>query len=206
MSFSWSSIIKGTALKRSDILELKTNIDHLEAHVSSSYSWSEIPPTVGTNYQNADMQELRSALDDAYDKNVCSAENVTYDSTILTGQDISIQATQNSAALVSQDSAADSTQNSAALSSQDSAADSTKNNTVLSGQDVTADSTQNNSALTGQDSAADGTQNNSALSSQDTSVQSTQYSSALGSQDTVYNSSRDVVRNVNAYQDCPSQM
>lgn len=78
MAFTWSASGVGYSDRRSEMLELQTNINIVYDNIDlTHYGWSEIPPPVSTYLQRIDILEVRSALDRAHNNNYCRTQDVS---------------------------------------------------------------------------------------------------------------------------------
>jgi len=80
MSFTWSTLNKGTEITDEQMTEAKNNIDTVRSNIGlSAWTWSNVPVTQGTYITNPSITELRNALDNTDDLNVCTTNYETYD-------------------------------------------------------------------------------------------------------------------------------
>ena len=81
MSFTWSTVNKGTDINKTQIDEMKTNIDSVRSSIGlSPWTWTNIPVVVGNEIKNLEIEEIRNALDVTDNQNVCSANYSTFNS------------------------------------------------------------------------------------------------------------------------------
>jgi len=87
MSYSWSeTITKNTTLiKASHTSELHTNINlERAARGLGNYSFTQIPNQYANKNLNADLAEMRTALDEAHTENYCHTHYANHDNNDLT--------------------------------------------------------------------------------------------------------------------------
>jgi hypothetical protein len=112
MPFSWSeTIVQGsTMIKASHISELKTNIDiERVARALPGYSWTRTPAInsiiqQGSAGSSPDFYDLRTALDQTYDRNYCMTHLATHYSTYLSNHNTNYLSTHYSSNLASHQS------------------------------------------------------------------------------------------------------
>lgn len=96
MAFTWTPVSAGTLAKASHMNEVKTNTDALTTKIGiAPYAWSEMPVSIGDKQEASQITELQNALDYVDTNNVCSAENVTFDSGADSGNDSSVDSGRN---------------------------------------------------------------------------------------------------------------
>ena len=77
MGFSWISTGADKTIKAEHVNEIKANIDSVLADLDSSFSWSELPVSIGQEMTHDQWQEMRDAVDYADDQNYCHSDNAT---------------------------------------------------------------------------------------------------------------------------------
>lgn len=96
MAFTWTPVSAGTIAKATHVNEVKTNTDALAAQLSiANYGWTKLPVSIGDKMEASQMTELQDALDYIDTNNICSAENVGFNSGALATNDSSVESGAN---------------------------------------------------------------------------------------------------------------
>jgi len=145
MGFSWSTINVGELVKASHLNEIYDAVNTVTSALGvATFNWQIFPTSPGQTVSWEVFDELRDAIDYAYDNNLCSAHNAGYDVTI----DANDYVTVDSVDYGSDDSAADSGYD----SNFDSTIDGTDRVSYYSDHDSGVDSTYNVSVRDGDNS------------------------------------------------------
>lgn len=96
MAFTWTPVSAGTITKATHVNEVKTNTDVLISNLGAApYSWTKLPVSIGDKMEALQMTELQDALNYVDTNNICSAENISYDSGALGTNDSSVESGAN---------------------------------------------------------------------------------------------------------------
>jgi len=132
MGFAWTTINVGELVKASHLNEIYDAVNTVTSALGvATFTWQIFPTSVGQTVSWEVFDELRGAIDYAYDNNQCSAHNTGYDVTV----DANDYVTVDSVDYGTDDGAADSGYD----SNYDGTIDGTDQATYYSDNDSTVD-------------------------------------------------------------------